>query len=138
LVLSPAPARTLPSASRLTSVVPQSSLRREAVDNEVAAGISARAGARKASADRRWLDAYEALSQIDAQSASLAADLELLATAAFLAATRRSAIALGCGPIRSTSTRVTSAGRRVVLPGSGSIDSVPERSPRRSDVCRPP
>jgi hypothetical protein len=54
------------------------------VDNEVAAGISALAGARKASADRRWLDAYEALSQIDAQSALTAVDLELLATAAFL------------------------------------------------------
>ena len=37
-----------------------------------------------ASADRRWQDAYEALSPIDAQSALSAADLELLATAAFL------------------------------------------------------
>lgn len=50
----------------------------------VAAGISPLEGARKASADRRWLDAYEALSQIDARSALSAADLELLATAAFL------------------------------------------------------
>ena len=50
----------------------------------VAAGISPLEGARKASADRRWLDAYEALSHIDAQSALSAADLELLATASFL------------------------------------------------------
>jgi DNA-binding CsgD family transcriptional regulator len=54
------------------------------VGTHVAAGISPLEGARKASADRRWLDAYEALSQIDAQSALSAADLELLATAAFL------------------------------------------------------
>jgi hypothetical protein len=77
-------AGTLPSASTLLSVVSRSGLRREAVGNQVAAGISALEGARKASADRRWLDAYEALSQVDAQSALAAADLELLATAAFL------------------------------------------------------
>ena len=52
--------------------------------NQVAAGISAFEDAREAAADRRWLAAYEALSQIDAQSALTAADLELLATAAFL------------------------------------------------------
>ncbi len=50
----------------------------------MAAGISAIEDARRASADRRWLDVYESLSQIDAQSALSAADLELLATAAFL------------------------------------------------------
>jgi tetratricopeptide (TPR) repeat protein len=54
------------------------------VGNQLAAGISALEGARKAAADRRWLDAYEALSQIDGQSALTAADLELLATASFL------------------------------------------------------
>lgn len=52
--------------------------------NQLAARISALEDARKASTDRRWLDVYEALSQIDAQSALPAADLELLATAAFL------------------------------------------------------
>jgi DNA-binding CsgD family transcriptional regulator/tetratricopeptide (TPR) repeat protein len=54
------------------------------VGTHVSAGISPLEGARKASADRRWLNAYEALSQIDAQSALSAADLELLAAAAFL------------------------------------------------------
>lgn len=52
--------------------------------NQTSAGISALEVARKASADRRWLDVYEALNRIDAQAALTAADLELLATAAFL------------------------------------------------------
>jgi DNA-binding CsgD family transcriptional regulator len=54
------------------------------VGNQLVAGIITIEGARKAAADRRWLDAYEALSQIDAQSVLAPADLELLATAAFL------------------------------------------------------
>ncbi len=41
-------------------------------------------GARRAAADRRWLDAYEALSELDRRSALAVEDLELLATAAFL------------------------------------------------------
>ena len=65
-------------------MVTNSGSRQEAVGAHLAAGISPLEGARKASADRRWLDAYEALSHIDAQSALNAADLELLATAAFL------------------------------------------------------
>ena len=65
-------------------MVSQSGLRQEAASNQSAAGASALDGARTASADRRWHHAYEALSQIDAQSALTAADLELLATAAFL------------------------------------------------------
>ncbi len=59
-------------------------MRREAVGSHVAAAISALEAARKASVEHRWLDAYQALSQIDGQSALTAADLELLATAAFL------------------------------------------------------
>lgn len=65
-------------------VVTDSGPRRQAVGTHLAAGISQLESARKAFADRRWLHAYEALSHIDAQSALSAADLELLATAAFL------------------------------------------------------
>jgi DNA-binding CsgD family transcriptional regulator len=54
------------------------------VGSQSPAGTSALDGARKAAEDRRWLDAYEALSQIDARSTLTAADLELLAIAAFL------------------------------------------------------
>jgi DNA-binding CsgD family transcriptional regulator len=65
-------------------VATHSSLVREARGNPAAPGISALEGARKAYTDRRWLDAYQVLSQIDAKWALRAADLELLATAAFL------------------------------------------------------
>lgn len=41
-------------------------------------------GARKAAADLRWLDTFEALSALDRESGLAAKDLELLATAAFL------------------------------------------------------
>ena len=67
-----------------SSVVSDSGSRREAMGTDLAAGISPLEGARTASADGRWRDAYEALSRIDAQSALSAPDLELLATAAFL------------------------------------------------------
>lgn len=40
--------------------------------------------ARRAAADRRWLDAYEVLSELDRRCALAVEDLELLATAAFL------------------------------------------------------
>ena len=73
-----------PSASTLLFVTSSSGLHREAAGNQLAAGIGALEGARKASADRRWPDAFEALSQIDAQSPLTAPDLELLAAAAFL------------------------------------------------------
>ena len=65
-------------------MVSRSGVRRQVLGNQVAAGTDALDAARTASADGDWLDAYEALSQIDARSALPAADLELLATAALL------------------------------------------------------
>jgi len=65
-------------------VVTDSGSLQEAVGTQLSAGVSPLEDARRASAGRRWLDAYKALSHIDAQSALSAADLELLATAAFL------------------------------------------------------
>lgn len=62
----------------------RSGVRRAAGEDSGGAGGDRLEGARRAAADRRWLDAYEALSELDRRSALAVEDLELLATAAFL------------------------------------------------------
>jgi DNA-binding CsgD family transcriptional regulator len=62
----------------------RSGVRRAAGEDSGDAGSGLLEGARRAAIDLRWLDVYEALSELDRRSALAVEDLELLATAAYL------------------------------------------------------